>query len=715
LNYDNGKLILDSTFTTTAKIAMEGEKVPIEVEIGIIRVPINAVVWIEEHVSVVISADGGVQLAISTNSQTGVEYTKSEGFKPICIVDPAISDITYNGALGLYVQSSAKLKVFGIKSSEVGGRAGVELNGELKVISDQPKQTCCDVKISLAASLFAQIGPDYFNIRKTIPIGAVVLGNLHIEETGIVPKCTRSEKDKGSYAGLVTDSITHTPISYARIELLQEGALIETIFSDANGSFKGTKKKPGSYTLCVSAPFYNESESRITIETGKDTTFEIALKPEKVSKSPWTATVISAESGELIENAKLEIILDNTRLAEIHTDTNGHGSGLLPVGTYTVRISHPKYKARTETIEIEENKTADFSWELTPTSEETGERMYGYLECPAINGYNPESGVGRIPFGTIEFYDASSQLISSVTADENGYYECDVPENCYSYKAYGEKCLKSESSYTPLFTSGGSYDFELKPKTVRTHLRLSALNGSTIYLAYVKITAVESDYFTEAELVYSDDYYFMDSFSFDLPIGTYQISVTNASYLSDDAPYKAEDKEEIFTIRDDNDIFYLRVFLEPTYVIDSDINEVDLLDEAALVEPEISGETDLTNSSDVLDSDVTNGSEPGEDKNESGEISDGGAENDTNDDDEINVRQPGDDAGDVNGDDMTGGESDNIADDGNGDDEINASKPDSSADNMNIDRNNSTDGDNEDARHEADTGNGDDKTSDDME
>ena len=106
-----------------------------------------------------ISADGGVQLAISTNSQTGVEYTKSEGFKPICIVDPAISDITYNGALGLYVQSSAKLKVFGIKSSEVGGRAGVELNGELKVISDQPKQTCCDVKISLAASLFAQIGP----------------------------------------------------------------------------------------------------------------------------------------------------------------------------------------------------------------------------------------------------------------------------------------------------------------------------------------------------------------------------------------------------------------------------------------------------------------------------------------------------------------------------------------------------------------------------
>ena len=216
-------------------------------------------------------------------------------------------------------------------------------------------------------------------------------------------------------------------------------------------------------------------------------------------------------------------------------------------------------------------------------------------------------------------------------------------------------------------------------------------------------------------MVYSDDYYFMDSFSFDLPIGTYQISVTNASYLSDDAPYKAEDKEEIFTIRDDNDIFYLRVFLEPTYVIDSDINEVDLLDEAALVEPEISGETDLTNSSDVLDSDVTNGSEPGEDKNESGEISDGGAENDTNDDDEINVRQPGDDAGDVNGDDMTGGESDNIADDGNGDDEINASKPDSSADNMNIDRNNSTDGDNEDARHEADTGNGDDKTSDDME
>ncbi len=65
-----------------------------------------------------------------------------------------------------------------------------------------------------------------------------------------------------------------------------------------------------------------------------------------------------------------------------------------------------------------------------------------------------------------------------------------------------------------------------------------------------------------------------------------------------------------FLPSDDNDIFYLRVFLEPTYVIDSDINEVDLLDEAALVEPEISGETDLTNSSAVLDSDVTNGSEP---------------------------------------------------------------------------------------------------------
>ncbi len=78
--------------------------------------------------------------------------------------------------------------------------------------------------------------------------------------------------------------------------------------------------------------------------------------------------------------------------------------------------------------------------------------------------------------------------------------------------------LKSESSYTPLFTSGGSYDFELKPRPSALTFAERALNGSTIYLAYVKITAVESDYFTEAELVYSDDYYFMDSFSFDLPI-----------------------------------------------------------------------------------------------------------------------------------------------------------------------------------------------------
>ncbi|WP_419034344.1 carboxypeptidase regulatory-like domain-containing protein, partial [Dysgonomonas gadei] len=465
--------------------------------------------------------------------------------------------------------------------------AGYGVEGEAKIFQSIPLVFCFDGRLFNICQFYADILP--FNDESLLHYnhdfkGDTVDKQIHVEETGIVPECTRANS---VYKGIIKNTEDKTPVAMAKIELLHEGVLIETIYSDTNGNFKGTKKKPGSYTLRVSAPYYNKWESQITIETGKETMLEIALKPQAVPKSTWTATVINAESSELIENAKLEITtLNNISLAEIYTDINGYASGLLPVGTYTVRISHPKYKARTETIEIEENKAAEFSWELTPASEETGGLMYGYLVCPNINGYNPETGVGRIPFGTIEFYDAYSQLISSVTADENGYYECDVPENCYSYKAYGEKCLKSESSDTPLFTTGGTYDFELKPKDFTSSLWLITSDKQTIRSAFVKITAVESDFYTKSESVYSKNYYFLDPFVFYLPIGTYQISVTDAYYAKENQiEYKAKDKEEIFTIQDNDGIFELKVTLEPTGNSYSVNNELNLSDETVLARP----------------------------------------------------------------------------------------------------------------------------------
>ena len=153
--------------------------------------------------------------------------------------------------------------------------------------------------------------------------------------------------------GLVTDSISNSPLTGVLIEIAQ---LSDTLASDFDGNFKKGMLE-GSYTLKVSAPGYFTKTIEIDLEQGDSLWLEIPLAPESVNDAagklvspkllqvypnPFSVSAIVDLTG--FKNAR-ELLILNSLGAVVERQSVGGGQHFeipnrqLPNGKYWIMLT----------------------------------------------------------------------------------------------------------------------------------------------------------------------------------------------------------------------------------------------------------------------------------------------------------------------------------------------------------------------------------------
>lgn len=363
LNINNGKFIIDSALTGSC--ALTRETTLKKIKIGSFIVPLVEPWVATGDINLVVDAQGRFGIDVTLAGETGVQFTKNNGMQPICNAQPSLGKATLTGSVQFKVSIPIDIRLGIIKIFEVGGEVGIELKGDIKIINEIPFQMCFDGKLFKFAYLYAQFGEEKFNIRGEFSVWNsskpdCIIMPLHIEETGIVPRCTREEDIalQGIYQGEVTDTVTHSPINNAKIEVRDDGTIIKTIYTDEYGFYKG-KLSEGIYKLNVSAADYITKEVPIDIEAGKTTESAINLLPVN-AKGDYEGYVKDFATFNPVQNAVIKMTNeDGITVDTVYSDENGYYKGnKLSPGNYILYAVAEGYNSYEMEIGIYVDKTA---------------------------------------------------------------------------------------------------------------------------------------------------------------------------------------------------------------------------------------------------------------------------------------------------------------------------------------------------------------------
>ena len=265
-------------------------------------------------------------------------------------LEGGISSVKLEGSMSACIVLAPEVSFLKIRLAANETKAGIGFVGKAEILSRDPLALCMD-------------GKDYWNLDESIDIGPEILplyhyeksiynvdnaliDNLHIEETGIVPKCTRQGGETHLdciYQGTIIDSVTQNPINNITVTIVdQDNVLVETVYTNEMGFFKGKQLPPGKYTIYASSEEYELYESTFEIIDGQITNMSISLKPTYFESCNFYGHVVRMVDSIPIYRAKVEIVHGGTIVDTIYTDENGYyESKLLNSGEYIFQISAP--------------------------------------------------------------------------------------------------------------------------------------------------------------------------------------------------------------------------------------------------------------------------------------------------------------------------------------------------------------------------------------
>lgn len=131
--------------------------------------------------------------------------------------------------------------------------------------------------------------------------------------------------------GKITDSQTGEEVSFANIELLQQGARVAAATADINGEYKFSSLAAGAYDLKVTAVGYQSLEKKGIVITDKQTLIQDLIL--KASTQTLNEVVISSP--------KLELRKESYNAAPLHINASGGTLGYLSSG-YSYDWDGPK-------------------------------------------------------------------------------------------------------------------------------------------------------------------------------------------------------------------------------------------------------------------------------------------------------------------------------------------------------------------------------------
>lgn len=135
--------------------------------------------------------------------------------------------------------------------------------------------------------------------------------------------------------GQVLETITGYPIAGALVEVVEAGL---SGYTDASGNYEITDIPVGTYTIRASHPDYETLQMSMELVSGENS-LGIALKRLTATLS---GIVTDADTGYALNGVLVEVVE-----AGLSSHTNSSGNyeiANIPLGTYSIRFSHPDYE-----------------------------------------------------------------------------------------------------------------------------------------------------------------------------------------------------------------------------------------------------------------------------------------------------------------------------------------------------------------------------------
>jgi len=360
------------------------------------------------------------------------------------------------------------------------------------------------------------------------------------EEVRYDVQLEREDPPDSKVYGNVTDAETEEPIEDAYVKMSNSENSYAT-WTDEGGYYE-IECHSGDYDITVSKDGYKDHRDQITVKSGEEKEYNVALEPEGPANSKVYGTVTDAETEEPISEASV-YLRNSEHSYSTRTDKEGYYEIECHSGDYEITITKEGYKDHKGEVSVEENEEVRYDAKLERDAGET------YLE-----GYITEgSGRGEgdpVVEATVKLTSSNREYAGST--DEDGYYYIRCEEDEYSIEVTHEDYEKHEDDIT-IKAGANRYDAELTPKAMGKIHGIVTDKETEEPLDGAKVRLRDKDSGKDHE-TYTDKegYYFLE-----VPAGDYSILVQQTDYVN------AEDE---VTIEKDDDI-------ERDYQLEKEIRE----------------------------------------------------------------------------------------------------------------------------------------------
>ncbi|MEI2325688.1 carboxypeptidase regulatory-like domain-containing protein [Priestia megaterium] len=265
------------------------------------------------------------------------------------------------------------------------------------------------------------------SVRVSAPGYTSITEQIEFAPNQVVEKnfsLTRPSPILGTIAGQVVDASTNTPITNARIDIVNsQGQLVTFVFTNENGQYVVQGLPSDTYTVFASASNYIEQQQTALIREGEFVFVPVNFQLSRVTRfGTITGQVTNSKTQQPIQGALVEALNAQGKVVSTtRTDESGNFTitGLLP-GAYTLRVSAEGFTLYTEQVIVTAGDTTLVSIPLTPkvnvgaivgivTNSETNQPIQGARvvvlngENVVAVGYTDEQGnfiITGIPVGT---------------------------------------------------------------------------------------------------------------------------------------------------------------------------------------------------------------------------------------------------------------------------------------------------------------------------
>jgi subtilisin family serine protease len=136
----------------------------------------------------------------------------------------------------------------------------------------------------------------------------------------------------GFVEGTITDANDHLPIAGARVEAVQDGAVVRTAITNAAGQYR-TQLLLGNYTLTASAGNYTGGSVPISVSVGPPVHVDFTLRTARAALTPSTVQLVMTPN----QTRNRTLTLENTGLLDLTFDIAESG-GTKQVTAATARL-----------------------------------------------------------------------------------------------------------------------------------------------------------------------------------------------------------------------------------------------------------------------------------------------------------------------------------------------------------------------------------------